>query len=284
ASQTPKEATGSHELDLDFDAETRELLFVRDRFDETFTYFDGSTERRSGFTLIFYAGASPLDRPAAEKTLVAALSEAAAEAGRAAGSGSGAGSGSVQDNPRGTEPGAGSGSAPNAGSGAAEPKPSGGGDKAAPSGAADQATPPGAGPGPLIAGVDDSAFAETGIDIGSSPQGIVLSIRDLRFVADSDQVLPSELWRLDALASALRAIPDRRLLVEGHSAATGKSAGELELSVRRAKAVAEALGARGIEASRIAYRGYGSTRPIASNDTEEGRARNRRVEVTVLDY
>ncbi len=260
----PREATGTHDLDFVVDAGRREIVFVRDHFDETFTFADGSSERRSGFTLVFFTGATALDRPAAKRSLALALSGAlsAASAQGSAGQVSGPQKAPAQAS---SQEGAGGAATPLAEAGVGT-------------------TPPGAGPGPLIAGVDDSALAETSIDIASAPAGIVLTVKDLRFVADSDQILPSELWRLDALASALKAVPDRNLLVEGHSAATGKPEGEQELSERRAKQVADALVARGIESSRIAYRGYGSSRPIGSNDNEAGRARNRRVEITVLDY
>jgi len=71
--------------------------------------------------------------------------------------------------------------------------------------------------------------------------------------------------------------------VEGHTAAVGRAAGELELSKRRAKKIVDELSARGIPADRFIYKGWGGTKPVAGNDTEEGRARNRRVEITVLD-
>ena len=138
-----------------------------------------------------------------------------------------------------------------------------------------------AGEGPLLA--DEGSLRAAGLEFDTSPEGMVLRVKDLRFVADSDVILGDELWRLDAIAAALKALPGRSFLVAGHSAAVGKAAGELELSIQRAKRVTEELGARGIEASRLLYRGFGSSRPLAPNDTEEGRAKNRRVEITILD-
>ena len=102
-------------------------------------------------------------------------------------------------------------------------------------------------------------------------------------MADSDAILPSEAWRLDAIVAALKSQAGRSFLVAGHSAAVGKAAGELELSIKRAKKVTDELAARGIDPSRLLYRGFGSSVPLASNDTEEGRAKNRRVEITILD-
>jgi outer membrane protein OmpA-like peptidoglycan-associated protein len=71
--------------------------------------------------------------------------------------------------------------------------------------------------------------------------------------------------------------------VEGHTAAVGKPSGEQELSVARAKRIVEELGRRGIPAERFLYKGWGGTRPLSGNETEEGRAANRRVEITILD-
>ena len=138
----------------------------------------------------------------------------------------------------------------------------------------------------IVAAVDGGgigAFEAAGLELASSPEGPVLRVKDLRFVADSNTILGTELWRLDAIAAALKAMPNRSFLVAGHSAAVGKPAGELELSVKRAKRVADELVVRGIEASRLLYRGLGSSQPLAPDDTEEGRAKNRRVEITVLE-
>jgi OmpA-OmpF porin, OOP family len=233
ASEGLKSATGTHDLDILVDAESLSTLFVRDRFDETFVLSGaaGRSERRSGFSLLFFEDGVPLDRRGAGEAMVAAVKEA---------------------------------------------------------------LPPGAGPGPLIAG-EGPALAEAwelaaggaldaaGLELDTSPEGLILRVKDLRFVADSDAILGTELWRLDAIAAALKSLPSRSFQVAGHSAAVGKAAGELELSIRRAKRVTDELAARGIEASRLLYRGFGSSLPLAPNDSEEGRARNRRVEITILD-
>ncbi|MGZ8158708.1 MAG: OmpA family protein [Methylobacter sp.] len=76
-----------------------------------------------------------------------------------------------------------------------------------------------------------------------------------------------------------------RILIEGHtdSIPTGSlRIDNMNLSLRRAKAIANVLVARGIARDRISVIGYGDTRPIESNDTEEGRAKNRRVEVKLI--
>ncbi|MBP7262537.1 MAG: OmpA family protein [Spirochaetia bacterium] len=119
--------------------------------------------------------------------------------------------------------------------------------------------------------------------VSQSDRGVVLILFDLRFVADSDQLLTGEKPRLDAIAEALKRIPDRTFLVEGHAADVGKPQGQYQLSEARAKRIVDELVARGIPASRFIYRGLGGDVPLAPNDTEQGRARNRRVEITVLN-
>ena len=296
----PTSASGTHDLDIYVEREGGRLLFVRDRFDESFGYSGGATERRSGFMLLFFEGAEPLDRDRAiaaiDKNLggspaapAAATAPAAAAAPAAAGGPSspeaGAASPIAPAAPGGVEPAPGPDAAAGLPASVPAPAPA---PASAPAGAAvpeagvfsgapDFASAGAAGPGPILAG-------EAGIEIEDRPEGILLRVKDLRFVADSEKVLDTELWRLDALASALKAVPGRRFLIAGHAASVGKPAGELGLSKARAKKVADELAARGIEASRMMYEGYGSSEPLSPNDTEEGRARNRRVEITILDY
>jgi len=70
--------------------------------------------------------------------------------------------------------------------------------------------------------------------------------------------------------------------VGGHTDSYGTEEYNMGLSVRRARAVADYLVAGGIDRSRLRVEGYGETQPVASNDTEDGRAQNRRVELSVI--
>ena len=72
-------------------------------------------------------------------------------------------------------------------------------------------------------------------------------------------------------------------MIEGHTADTGYEAGEMKLSKERADSIAAALSARGIGNERFICKGSGSKKPVATNDTPEGKAQNRRVEITILD-
>jgi outer membrane protein OmpA-like peptidoglycan-associated protein len=115
-------------------------------------------------------------------------------------------------------------------------------------------------------------------------EGITISLEDIRFQADSAVLLPGEESKLEKIAGILRRYPGRDILVGGHTALAGTEAGRQTLSARRAAAVADYLIDREVRsAERVVVRGYGADRPVADNRTEEGRARNRRVEITILE-
>ena len=95
--------------------------------------------------------------------------------------------------------------------------------------------------------------------------------------------MPGEEDRLDAVAEVLKSVPDGMFLIEGHTASVGRPDGEQELSVERAQSVLDELVQRGLKADQFIIAGYGGTRPVADNSTENGRAINRRVEITILE-
>jgi OmpA-OmpF porin, OOP family len=87
---------------------------------------------------------------------------------------------------------------------------------------------------------------------------------------------------LDEIATVLKQHPEiTRVVVEGHTDSTGSARGNLRLSQARAESVVDAIVQRGIEKARLTAKGFGSSRPIASNDTPEGRDANRRVEISI---
>ncbi|HET9066139.1 MAG TPA: OmpA family protein [Gemmatimonadales bacterium] len=98
---------------------------------------------------------------------------------------------------------------------------------------------------------------------------------------DSDVVKPAARANLDALATSLDHYPNTDLLIVGHTDAIGAASYNQELSERRASAAAAYLVSQNVSRSRIHTEGRGVTEPIASNDTEAGRAANRRVEVAI---
>ncbi len=123
---------------------------------------------------------------------------------------------------------------------------------------------------------------ENDIEIEETAAGIRLALRNLLFKPNSAELEDGEAVRLDQIARVLKKT-DARLLVEGHTARVGEEGDEQELSEERARAVAQALSQRGIKIGRFICKGWGGRKPIDSNETAEGRARNRRVEITILD-
>jgi OmpA-OmpF porin, OOP family len=102
------------------------------------------------------------------------------------------------------------------------------------------------------------------------------------FDYDQDTVKPESKPALDQIAKVLTDKPSLRLKIIGHTDNVGGAAYNLDLSTRRAANVSAALvGGYGIDPTRLSFEGAGLSRPIASNDTDEGRAQNRRVELVV---
>jgi outer membrane protein OmpA-like peptidoglycan-associated protein len=130
---------------------------------------------------------------------------------------------------------------------------------------------------------DASSGDKNNMVFEETPAGIRLSVRDIKFKADSAEVLPGEKSRLDEIAEVLKLAPNSQFLIEGHTASVGKPAGEQKLSEERAKNIAAELAKRGIPAANFICKGHGGNKPIASNSTNEGRAQNRRVEITILE-
>jgi outer membrane protein OmpA-like peptidoglycan-associated protein len=114
--------------------------------------------------------------------------------------------------------------------------------------------------------------------------GITISLEDVQFQSDSAELLPGEQAKLAKIAEILRRYPDRDILVGGHTALAGTAAGRMQLSRDRAAAVADYLiGEKVRGPERMVVRGYGAEKPLGDNRTEEGRRRNRRVEITILE-
>lgn len=108
------------------------------------------------------------------------------------------------------------------------------------------------------------------------------SIRNIQFQKDSDKLTESSFEVLDEVRSLLMIHPEYSLLVEGHTCTDGTEEHNESLSEDRAKKVKMYLVAKGIDKERIETKWYGFHRPIASNDTEEGKARNRRTEFKII--
>ena len=104
-------------------------------------------------------------------------------------------------------------------------------------------------------------------------------IYGIHFDHDSDVPKPSAAAALEQLAEALESAPGLNVVIEGHTDADGEDGYNLDLSDRRAQSVVAWLAERGIDAGRLTPQGLGEAEPVASNDTADGKALNRRVDV-----
>ena len=103
----------------------------------------------------------------------------------------------------------------------------------------------------------------------------------INFETDGFTLTPATEQMLTQVADRLKACPASRVAVNGFTDNTGNDGINIPLSANRAKSVADFLNAQGIAGDRVTSQGMGSANPIASNDTPEGKAQNRRVEITV---
>lgn len=103
----------------------------------------------------------------------------------------------------------------------------------------------------------------------------------LLFDVDKSALKPASKQNLTDLAVILNKYPDTNILLEGHTDATGTNEHNMELSRNRSQSVANYLASQKVMETRFTIMGYGEDQPIASNETADGRAQNRRVEVAI---
>jgi len=125
--------------------------------------------------------------------------------------------------------------------------------------------------------------AGTGVDVIRTGDELVLRMpAGITFAIDSSALQPGVQGTLNEVARTLASYNQTYIDVLGHTDSTGSEAYNQTLSERRAQSVADYLASHGVARARMGIRGYGETQPIASNDTEVGRAQNRRVEIKVV--
>ena len=122
------------------------------------------------------------------------------------------------------------------------------------------------------------------IEARETSRGVMVNLPSVNFQFDSADLTPDGQNRVDQIASIVRReVPNRRITIEGHASreTAAQEAYNQRLSERRAETVADALAREGVRDNQISSRGLGTRSPIASNETEEGRQQNRRVEVII---
>ncbi len=122
------------------------------------------------------------------------------------------------------------------------------------------------------------------IEARETDRGVAVNLPSVNFQFDSADLTPEGRERVNQIANVLnRQAPGRRVAVEGHASRerADQEAYNQQLSERRAQSVADSLERNGVNGNRIMTRGLGTRFPTASNETEEGRRQNRRVEVII---
>ena len=122
----------------------------------------------------------------------------------------------------------------------------------------------------------------TGVSVTRVGDRIILNMpSNITFPSDQSSILPGFYSTLNSVALVLKEYDKSIVDVYGHTDSQGSDAYNLTLSQRRASSVSQYLASQGVDPRRLNTQGFGESRPVASNDTEAGRAANRRVEVSI---
>jgi outer membrane protein OmpA-like peptidoglycan-associated protein len=120
------------------------------------------------------------------------------------------------------------------------------------------------------------------VDVLGCPEQARIVLSGVNFKTDSDELTAESLAILDGVSATLAANPDVRVMVAGHTDADGEAAYNKDLSQRRAQQVVAYLVEHGVQPDNLTAQGFGEEQPVADNDTPEGKAQNRRVELNRL--
>ena len=124
-----------------------------------------------------------------------------------------------------------------------------------------------------------SAIVET----RETARGIVVNLPDILFDVDKATLKPQAREVLSKICGIMQVVGNYDLSIEGHTDSTGSDEYNQKLSENRARSVYDYLSSCGLKSTAMASKGYGESQPIASNDTADGRQKNRRVEIVIQD-
>jgi len=121
------------------------------------------------------------------------------------------------------------------------------------------------------------------LQLRQTESGVVVTLGDVLFETGQAALKLDAQTSLVEVVDLLQSEPDKKIRIEGHTDSVGDAATNMELSERRSDSVLQALVGLGVDAGRITSVGMGEDFPIATNETDEGRSKNRRVDVILLD-
>ncbi|MDZ7767325.1 MAG: OmpA family protein [Melioribacteraceae bacterium] len=130
--------------------------------------------------------------------------------------------------------------------------------------------------------MNSSAAALAKLAAKEEERGLVITLSGSVLFASNESVLmPAAQNKLNEVANALLESKERRITIEGHTDSQGSSSHNMDLAQKRAEAVRSYIISRGYSSDLIYAQGIGEGRPIADNNSAEGRANNRRVEIVI---
>lgn len=129
----------------------------------------------------------------------------------------------------------------------------------------------------------DSANYLSSVDVTELSPGDAIILQNIYFEYNSSALKSESEEGIQMIADFLQRNPDLRVELAGHTDNVGRESYNLKLSTNRANAVRKALIAKGVDKTRLTVKGYGTSRPVVPNDTEEHRAINRRTEMIIIN-
>lgn len=131
--------------------------------------------------------------------------------------------------------------------------------------------------------IDDLSTEGLEVSLPKAVKGTGFTVDSIHYETGSANLEPNSIPTMNKLLEMMNENPDIKIEIGGHTDSTGSSRVNMRLSELRAEAVASWLIQNGMLSKRITTKGYGDTEPVADNDTEEGRIKNRRTEITIKD-